>query len=63
MSKIIQLLWLLLEIVTKLINMYNEARQKEKYEKANSDTTNQWVDGFGVRHNKEDDPTKTTTKQ
>lgn len=62
MSRLIYLFTLLLEIVTTLINKYNEAQQRKKYEAANSNSTNQWVTGFGVRQETKADPTKTDTK-
>lgn len=62
MSRLIYLFTLVLEIVTTLINKYNEAQQRKKYEEANSNSTNQWVNGFGVRQENKDDPTKTDTK-
>lgn len=63
MIRLIQLLTLLLEIVTTFINKYNAAQQRKKYEEVNSNPTNQWVNGFGVRQQTKDDPTKTDTKQ
>lgn len=62
MSRLIYLFSLLLEIVAALINKYNEAQQRKKYEEVNSNSTNQWVTGFGVRQENKDDPTKTDTK-
>lgn len=61
-TKILNLLLLLSQVVTWILNKYTEKKREEKYENARDDTTNVWVDGFGVRRETKNDPTKTDIK-
>ena len=62
MTSIIRLLSLLIQLVTVALNKYSEKKTEAKYEEARNDPTNVWVDGFGMRRETKDDPTKTNTE-
>lgn len=62
-TKILNLLLLLSQAVTWILNKYVEKETEKKYENARDNTANVWVDGFGVRRETKDDPTKTNIKQ
>lgn len=63
MTSLIRLLSALLQLVTMLLNKYNEKATEEKYEEVRNATNDVWVDGFGVRRKTDNDPTKTDIKQ
>lgn len=62
MAKLLNILYLIAQALTFILNKFAEKRTEEKYEEARNDTVNQWADGFGVRKEVQNDPTKADTE-
>jgi hypothetical protein len=62
-TKILYLLTLFAQAVTFFINKHTERETEKKYEEARTTPNDVWVDGFGMRRETKDDPTKTSADQ
>ena len=61
-TKFFSCLTAIIQLVTFLINKYNEKRLEDKLEEVRNDSTAEWVDGFGVRKENDNDPTSPHSK-
>ena len=62
-TKFFSCLTAIIQLVTFLINKYNEKRLEDKLEEVRNDPASGWVDGFGVRREKNSDPSSPHSKQ
>lgn len=53
----------LIDLINLLLNKYYTAKTEKKLEGIRNDSTTEWVDGFGVRKENDNDPTTTRSKQ
>lgn len=63
MFKLINLLTSIFQLVTYILNKYDKKRREERYEEVTNNPNSEWVDGFGVRRETKDDPSKTNTRE
>ena len=60
---IFKFLTTLIDLINLLLNKYYTAKTEKKLEGIRNDSTAEWVDGFGVRKENDNDPTSPHSKQ
>ena len=59
---IFKFLTTLIDLINLLLNKYYTAKTEKKLEDIRNDSTAEWVDGFGVRREKNSDPSSPHSK-